>query len=418
MLFTNLDTIETAKAKLRGKLEEMGLRTESVNTTECFGRILAQDIISDVDVPSFRRTAMDGYAVICAETEGASEDNPVVLEMIGEVEMGKTPAFEIKPGTCAYVPTGGMFPKGADGLVIIENTDRGGEIPDISEGNVKIAMFSGALPGDNLVEPGEDMKKGETILKSGRKLRQQDIGVLAALGISEVEVYKPLSMTIISTGDELVGIHEVPEGGQVRDINSYTLMAMAQKYGIEVKSMHLLQDVDDILEECVRNATNEADFVAISGGSSVGKKDATAPIINKVASPGVFVHGIKLKPGRPTILGTDDETRTLFVGVPGHPASAIMSTEMIVIDTLRELMGCGKEPELQAVLAAPIKADKKRDTCITFHLIDHGPGTQLKAEPLRKKSGAITMLSQADAYVLLEAGQQMEEGETVAVRML
>ena len=418
MLFTNLDTIASAKAKLRGKLEELGLQTEIIKTTNCFGRILAQDIVSDVYIPSFRRTAMDGYAVICAETEGASEGNPVILDMIGEVEMGKAPDFAIEPGTCAYVPTGGMFPKGADGLVIIEDTDRGGEIPDASEDDVKVAMFSAASPGNNLVEIGEDMKKGDVVLKSGRKMRQQDIGVLAALGITEVEVFRPLSMTIISTGDELVGIDEIPEGGQVRDINSYTLMAMAEKYGMEVKSMHLLRDVDDVLEDCVREAMKEADIVAISGGSSVGKKDATAPIIDKVASPGVFVHGIKLKPGRPTILGTDDETRTLFVGVPGHPASAIMSTEMIVIDTLREIMGCGKEPEVPAVLTAPIKADKKRDTCITFHLIDNGPGSRLAAEPLRKKSGAITMLSQADAYVLLEAGQQMEEGELVSLRML
>lgn len=418
MLFTNLDTITSAKAKLREKLEELGLPTETAQIGDCFGRVLAQDIVSDMDVPSFRRTAMDGYAVICSETEGASEDAPVSMTMIGEVEMGKAPSFVIKPGTCAYVPTGGMLPEGADGIVIIENTDRGGDIPEASEGDVKVAMLAPAKPGANLVEPGEDMKRGEVVLKRGQKLRQQDIGVMAALGISEALVYRPFSMTIISTGDELVGIDEVPEGGQVRDINSYTLMALAQKYGIEVKGMHLLEDKEDLLRDCVREAMKESDIVAISGGSSVGKKDSTAPIIQQVAAPGVFVHGISLKPGRPTILGTDEETKTLFVGVPGHPASAIMSFEMIVIDTLKEVTGSGQQPLVPAVLTAPIKADQKRDTCITLHITDQGAGKELLAQPLKKKSGAITMLAQADAYVLLEAGAQMGEGETVYVRMI
>lgn len=427
MLIEKMESTEKAKEKLKESLKLMMPEKEVVPINEAYNRILAEDIISEIEVPGFLRTAMDGYALHCEDAAEASPENPVKLKYIGEVEMGKPPQFTVGKGECAYVPTGGMMPEGADGIVIIENTDRGGDIPSGNEKDIEnlyIEMRLSAVPGANLVEPDEDVAKGELVLASGRRIRPQEMGILAALGKKAVSVYKPYSMAIISTGDELVSIDDIPAGGQVRDINSYTMLGLAEKYGMAVTRMDLLKDKEDLLEEAVRAAMNEADIIAISGGSSVGKKDATARIIDEVADPGVFIHGVALKPGRPTILGLDEKTKTLFVGVPGHPASAMMSFELIVTDTIREMItgAGGSAKTVPAVLKGTAKAKGNRDTCITVRLAElesaKNSNIKFEATPVKKKSGAISMLSQADGYILIPAGRNVADGETVQVRLL
>lgn len=415
MLFKKLLTIDEAKEKFADIMDRRGLESEVVKIEQAYGRILAEDVVSNMDVPGFLRTAMDGYAVKCVETAGAGPNSPVRLKMIGEVEMGKAPEFEIKGGECAYVPTGGMVPEGADGLVIIEDTNRGGDIPDFKSchDDVYIEVFAQAEPEADFVSPDEDVSKDELIIEKGKKLQCREIGVLAALGLDEIRVYKNLKIAIISTGDELVGIGDMLKPPKVRDINSYTLMALAQKYGMEVTMMELLKDDEDIFESKVREAMRDSDIIAASGGSSVGKKDFTARIINKVANPGVIVHGIALKPGKPTILGYDDDSRTVFVGVPGHPSSAMMSFEIIVMDVIRRKYTgkTAEEKEIRAVLTVPVEAKKSRDTCVTVS-VKNG-----EAVPIGRKSGAITMLSRADGYILLKAGSSCKQGDIVNVKI-
>lgn len=414
MIFHELESITTAQKKLQDVLKQLELQNEEVAVTAAYGRILAEDVVSKLNVPGFRRTAMDGYAVRCQDVQSASKETPVTLPMVGEVKMGKAPGFTIGEGQCAYIPTGGMLPAGADGIVIIEDTAQGGEIPDAADGDVKIDMQAAAKPGANLVEIGEDVQQGETVLFRGTRLRASEIGALASLGVATVKVYRPLRLAILSTGDELVGIDEVPHPGQVRDINSYTIMAMAQKYGMQIVQMSLLKDDEALVGRTVREAMLQADLIALSGGSSVGKKDATVRIIETVASPGVFVHGIALKPGKPTILGWDQESSTIFAGVPGHPASAIMSFEMIVMTSIQRWL-CPRSAAMAAtvpmILGTEAKAKRIRDTCITVR-VENGIVT-----PVNKKSGAITMLSQADGYILIPAGESRRKGDSVDVHL-
>ena len=422
MIFTKLETVASAKAKMLEAIKSKGLETECVSITEAFGRTLAEDVKSNENIPGFVRTAMDGYAVKCEDVRGATPENPVKLKFIGEVCMGHVPEFTIEHGTCAYVPTGGMVPEGADGTVIIEKTKTGGDIPslpaDPDAEPIYIELYEQPKPNGNFVPIDEDVKKGEIVLAKGRKLRPQEIGTLASLGRTEVKVYKPLKMAIISTGDELVAIDATLAPAKVRDINSYSLMGLAQKYGMEITQMSLLEDDEELLEKTVREAMKTADIIAASGGSSVGKKDATARIFDKVSNPGIFVHGISLKPGKPTILGFDDETKTLLVGVPGHPASAMMSFEMVVMEPINEYM-TGKSAEesefvVPAFLTSEAKAKASRDTCITVSL---SAGDKPEATPINKKSSAITMLSQADGYIVISAGEVKNAGDMVKVHL-
>ena len=262
-------------------------------------------------IPAFRRSSVDGYAVCSKDTAGATESIPVFLKVLEEVEIGHPAVSKIEPGTCAYVPTGGMVPEGADAMVMVEYSER--------FGTDEVALYENVPYGKCIVLPGEDVKTGDIVLKAGTRIGPAQAGTLAALGVVQVPVFKPWKVAVLSTGDELVRIDQVPGPGQVRDINTWALSCYVKKTGLELVSAEAVRDEEVLLEEKIREAVKACDLILISGGSSQGKKDMTMEILNRISKEGVFTHGLALKPGKPTILGYDKEKNTLLGGLPGHP---------------------------------------------------------------------------------------------------
>lgn len=359
--------------------------TEFVGLDEAVGRVLAEDIVSGEYVPDFDRSTVDGYALHSADTFGCSDAIPAILPLFGQVQMGEEADFELPKGKCCYVPTGGAVPKGADCCVMIEYTE------DYGDGTVGISK-AGA-PGQNMIFRGDDVFPGKTVIEKGRVLASQDIGALAALGIVHVPAEKRLTIGIISTGDELVPPDETLKPGQVRDVNSPMLTAMLKAFGMECINYGICVDDEKKLAETVKRAIGECDTVLISGGSSVGVKDATARIIESMGE--LLLHGIAMKPGKPTILGKCGNKP--LVGLPGHPVAAYFVTRLFILPLLARLSGrTMPEYTVTAVLTESVSANHGRAQYGCVHLTEKNG--KFFAEPVRSKSGLITTLAGADGY--------------------
>lgn len=407
MKLLHVDTVKEAREKIIKAMEGTPLKTAAKSLLDAEGYVLAEDITAEENVPSFRRSTVDGYAVRSSDTAGAGESLPVFLKITGEVKMGEGAGTPVCPGTCVYVPTGGMIPDGADAVVMVEYCELFSES--------EAAVYKAAAPGANIVEAGDDMKAGEKALLRGTRLKPQSIGVLASLGITEVKVYCPFKISIISTGDELTSPSEKPGPGQVRDINTYSLYAQARKMHLEVSEYSVLKDDRDVLLKKVREAMQTSDIVTVSGGSSQGKKDETNSVIDELASEGAFTHGLALKPGKPTILGYDSPTRTLLMGLPGHPAAAMLVFELLTGWLWRALSGEREPFPVTAYISTNLPAAPGKLTCQLVHL-EAGEGGELLAVPVLGRSGLITTLTKADGYVLIEENKEgLKKGEQVAV---
>lgn len=381
---------------LSGRFEALGV--EKTPTHEATGRILGEDIKSDVNLPDFARSTMDGYATHAADTFGASQGNPAILTVKGAVSMGRTPDFSIQPGEAAKISTGGMLPESADSVVMIEYS----EIID----ETTIEVFKAVAPGDHSIAKGEDFKKGESVLFRGQRLRPQDVGVLAAFGKQMAPVYKKPEVAIISTGDEIVSPEETPGPGQIRDINTYTLAGMIIKAGGIPKIMGIVPDsFSDIREKCLR-AFDEADMALISGGSSVGARDYTVDAISSMPESEILVHGISISPGKPTILAAVGKKP--FWGLPGHVASAMVVFDRVVRPFLEHIGGLApefkKQRRILARLSRNISSAQGRVDYVRVRL-ENRDGV-LVAEPLLGKSGLINTMVKANA--LLEIGINTE----------
>ena len=326
-----VDTLEEARAKMMNAIGEWKLSSEEVNLTEALGRVLSADVYSLHPVPDFRRSTVDGYAVRAKDTQGASEGLPAFLEVVEEVVMGQEAKAKIVSGQCAYVPTGGMVPEGADAMVMVEYSEPFDED--------HIAVYDAVSPGRNVVGIGEDILGNKVLLSKGTVIRAQEIGALSSAGILKVGVYRKMRLTIVSTGDELVEASANLSMGQIRDVNTNALEALAKKHGFVVVRSTVLRDEEALLKDTVKEAMKDSDMVIVSGGSSQGKKDVTAKVMNELGNPGVFTHGIALKPGKPTIGGYDKETGTILIGLPGHPVAAMMVFELFGVWILEELTG-------------------------------------------------------------------------------
>ena len=405
MKLLTVDTIEEARKKLLDCTAHWELPVENLELSLALGWILGQDIISPEDIPGFRRSAVDGYAVNAADTAGAGESVPVFLKLIGSVEMGKASAFSLQRGECAYVPTGGMIPEGADAMVMVEYCETFGN---------EIAIHESTAVGSYIVRIDEDAKKGDILLGRGTKIRSQETGALAAAGFTEVPVFVPFRMSIISSGDELVSVSEKPRPGEVRDINTHILSALAEESGYHITETRTIRDDGAALEGAVRNAMRSNDVVVLSGGSSQGTKDMTSQVISRVSKPGVFTHGLAIKPGKPTILGYDRETDTLIVGLPGHPVSALIVFRVLLSWLARQLR-CEKEPfAFPAKISCNIASSPGRTTYqpVSLRSCDGG----YLADPIFGKSGMITTLTKSDGYIIIDLNKEgLKEGEAVQV---
>jgi len=292
MELLKVKTVKEMAQIINEHFNELRPRTETVSIYEALDRVLAADVISSVDVPHFDRSVVDGYAVKLGDVSGASTGIPGFLTMVGEVEMGRVTTLALKPGETVYVPTGGMVPEGTEAMVMIEYTEQLGE--------TDLAVYTNVGANENMMLTGDDIKVGEGIFQRGHKLRPQDIGVLSALGKTEIEVFEPLKIAIISTGDEIVKPGEIPQKGQIVDINTPALIAMTKLFGAEVACVDYAKDDLDHIKLAAKAALGSSDVVVLSGGSSMGEKDFTVKVIEELGT--VLLHGLSVKPGKPTIL--------------------------------------------------------------------------------------------------------------------
>ena len=358
---------------------------EIIPLSDAMGRVLAEDIAATEYVPDFDRSTVDGYAVRARDTFGCTDAIPAILPLQGEVLMGEGAEFELKPEYCVTVPTGGAVPRGADSVVMLEYTE------DYGDGTMGI--LKPAAPGQNMIFRGDDVFPGKVILKKGRVLSSQDIGALAAIGRVQVPVARKLTVGVISTGDELVPPEVTPGPGQVRDVNSPMLFAMLTAFGVRVVNYGIVIDDEVRLAAVVRKAADECDAVLLSGGSSVGVKDAACRIIQSMGE--LLLHGIAMKPGKPTILGKTGSKP--LVGLPGHPVAAYFVTKLFVLPMLGRMMGRDRTVyTVTAHLTENISANHGRAQYHCCHL-EYRDNT-LWAVPIRGKSGLITTLAGAEGY--------------------
>lgn len=377
--------------------------TERVALTASLGRVLAQDVTAVEYVPDFHRSTVDGYAVRGADTFGCSDSIPAILTVTGAVSMGAAAEGEVAENTCMAIPTGGALPPGADAVVMIEYTE------DYGDGT--IGVVKPAAPGSNLVYRGDDVRPGKVVLQTGRVLTAADIGAMAALGLGTVPVVRRPRVAIISTGDELVAVTEQPGPGQVRDVNSALLAAAVSSYGGEAVPMGALRDDETLLEETVRRALEICDCVLISGGSSVGEKDATCRVVERLGR--LLLHGVAMKPGKPTILGMAEEKPVM--GLPGHPGAAFFVADLFVKPLLARMQGrrTVRRP-VSAVLTETVSANHGRAQYTGVHLTEWNG--RFDAQPIRSKSGLISTLAGSDGYFSIPRDcEGLPQGSTVAV---
>ncbi|MGD0282254.1 MAG: molybdopterin-binding protein, partial [Dissulfurispiraceae bacterium] len=320
-----------ALMRIMDELTDCTRPSEMLTIEECYGRVIAADIVSSEYLPAFPRSTVDGYAVLAQDTFGAKETSPAYLALKYEVLMGEAPDFELKNGIAAKIPTGGMLPHEADAVVMLEHVQPvSGEM---------IEILRSVAPGDNVIRKGEDVDKGATVLTAGKKLRAQDIGALAGIGITGIEVFKKPVLSFISTGDEIVSPRSPLRLGQVRDINSFTLAGLVMDHGGILVKKGIFSDDYGVIRKAVEESLQDSDMVLISGGTSAGTKDMTAAIISDIGKPGVLFHGVSLKPGKPMIGGVVHGKPVL--GLPGHPAATVVCFDLFIKPLLYKLSGLG-----------------------------------------------------------------------------
>ena len=359
---------------------------EKIPVCSAWGRVLAEELVCGEYIPGFDRSTVDGYAIRAVDSFGCSEAIPAILPLGAAVEMGKSAPEPLEKGRCVPIPTGGALPKGADAVVMIEYTE------DYGDGSVGI--FKPAAPGENVIYKGDDARPGKRILSAGRRLTAPDIGALAAMGMPSVSVVRKPLVGILSTGDELVPPEEAPAAGQVRDVNSATLAALCQSAGAECETYGIVPDDESALGQALDEALSRCDTVIISGGSSVGQKDAVSRVI---ASRGeLLFHGIAMKPGKPTMLGKVGGKGVW--GLPGHPVAAFFTAQLFVCPLIARLGGRSMETKtVRARLTEPLSANHGRAQYTGVFLREEGG--QLFALPIRSKSGLIVTLADSDGFL-------------------
>lgn len=406
MKLLQVDTLQEAQKKLFDCFKNKQLTTISVTLDKAQGKILAEDIFSKENIPSFYRSTVDGYAVKAKDTQGASESIPAFLEIVEEISIGSKSILTIKDGQCAYVPTGGMLPLGADAVVMVEYSE--------AFDKNHVAIYDPVAFGKSVVVPGEDAKQGEIILKKGTVLNSAQIGALAAVGQWDIFVYEPLKISIISTGDELVEVDKTPQDGQVRDVNTWALKALALQAGMQVVMAVKLKDDEALLAQTVKKAMGISDVVLTSGGSSQGKKDITSQILGDVASSGVITHGLAMKPGKPTILAFDDNSQAILVGLPGHPVASLSVFQLLIVWLWQEKTHQQRQKPSLAKIKTNTAGAPGKTTCLLVELIE-GENEYI-ARPILGKSGLITTMTKADGYTLIDMNKEgLQKGEMVEI---
>ncbi|WP_346353780.1 molybdopterin-binding protein [Azotosporobacter soli] len=409
MEFFRCISLEEGRRQIAAALADIRTAVELVALAQACGRVLAEDVFSRENLPAFARSTVDGFAVNSADTFGAGEGLPALLELDGEILMGSTAEGRVGNGAGMTIPTGGMLPEGADSVVMLEHTQR----PDATT----LLVLKPVAPGENIVRAGDDISAGGLILSKGSRITPQDIGALAACGIAELKVYCPPVVGVLSTGDEVIEPQLTPKDGQVRDANGPALAALIEAAGCRVIRYGIIRDEKAALRECLAEAAAACHAIVLSGGSSVGVRDHTVEVLEEMGQRPVVFHGLAVKPGKPAIFAMLGKTAVF--GLPGHPVAALTVCRQLVLPALDSLSGkCRKDQiKVRAKMTRNMASAAGRDDFIKVRL-RYEAGEYL-AEPVLGKSGLIFTMTQADGEVHIPADKTgLYEAEWVTVELL
>ncbi len=409
-MFRRLMSFDEAKQAIDEKLKLGVVGEEETLLLEAYGRILAEKVVSTLDIPPFDRSTVDGYAVKAEDTFGAEEGQPAKLAALGMVSVGEQPKICIEKGEAAEIVTGAPVPEGADAIVMVEDTDKH---------DVELCIFRAVTRDENVMKRGSDIKKGETVLKVGRVLGASEIGVLAAVGLTRVKVFKVPVVAVLSTGAEVAEPGKKLPAGKIYDINAYSLSTAVSESGGKPVYLGVVADDKDKLDEALKRALTSADMVLTSGGVSVGPKDYMPQVVNSLGEPGVFINGIAVKPGKPTTVALIGK-KPVF-SLPGHPTSALLLFHLLARPVLQLMSGRPtiEEKTVKALATKRMFSAKGRRTFVMIKMKLDKFDRQV-VEPVETgASGAITTLAKADGFVEIPAYQQfIDAGEEVVVTLL
>lgn len=408
------ETVSLAEARelLQKFLPPCSIRKVSMPIEETLGRICAEDIRSPENLPRYPRSTMDGYAVRAQETFGASENLPVYLEVSGEVLMGEFPDQGPKPGACHRIATGGLLPPGTDAVVMLEHT--------VAVDNNLIEVVQPVAAGANIIDAGEDIATADILLATGHRIRPHDIGLLAGVGIETVQVYRKVRVGIISTGDEIVPHNQIPPPGKIRDMNSVSLAAQVRALGGEPAFYGIANDNQEELTSMMRAASRDNDIVLLSGSSSVGTRDLGETVIDTMGSPGIILHGVSVKPGKPVIIARAGDI--MIFGLPGHPVSTAVSFDLFVRPAIIHQSGITadglpRHRTMNARLMRNINSASGRTDFIRVQVTTM-PGQVPEAHPILGKSSALSTMVKAHGYLEIEEKLQgLHQGELVEIKL-
>jgi len=397
-------TIEEARVTLEKRWRTRPREVE-VLLDEAAGQVLAEDVFSRINVPPFDRAAFDGYAVRAVDTFGAGEESPIELMQVGNVRAGEWPKIKIRRGQCTKIDTGAPVPKGANAVVMLEHSTARAKA---------VRVFRAVAPGENIAKRGSEIKRGTKVLKAGEMITPQTLGTIAAIGRKRVKVYSPPKVAVISSGVELVAAGSPLKRGKIYDVNGPAICRAVELCGGEASYLGVARDEFRSLATLLKRGLTTCDVVVLSGGSSAGAGDIAPSVVNGLGNPGVLVHGLALRPGKPTFLAVV-QGKPIF-GLPGYPVSALMVFDQLVVPYLRRLGGLPQveRAKVRAKLASKILSARGRRELVPVKLVQKWQ--KIYAEPILKGSGAITSLSLADGYIDVPLEREIVgKGEAVEV---
>ncbi len=382
--------------------------TKTLLIEESLDYVMAEDVYAGENIPQFNKSTVDGYAVIASDTFGCSENMPNFLTNISEIFMGTEATLALGPGQCQRIATGGMLPPNSDAVIMQEYTERMDDL---------VTIYRSMGPWENVIRVGEDLSESDMVFAKGHKIRPQDIGILASIGKTEILVYKQLKIAVISTGDELVEPSVKDLGiAQIRDINGYAVRAQLQKENYQVDYHGIIKDNYQTIKAKVNDLYDQYDCIILSGGSSVGTKDVTVDIIEELADVTILSHGLAVKPGKPTIIAKSQDK--LIVGLPGHPVSAMVILQNVILPILRNIQGIKDakyQASIQAYITHNIDSQTGRMDVIRVRL-EKGQDGKLYAKPMLGKAGVFSSLIKADGYIIInEPLEGIAKGKEVEV---
>lgn len=397
----NVKTIAEVSTLIRERFGKKRMGTEHLPFEKALNRVLAEDVLAAEFVPDFNRSTVDGYAVIASDIFGCSDAIPALLTLSAELNMGEHTDLVLEKGHCAYVPTGGELPANADAVVMLEFTE------DYGDGT--IAVYKPSAPGTNMIFRGDDVKPGDRLFAAGKLLSAADIGALAAMGITAIPLMKRPLVGIISTGDELLPADQPLTIGKIRDVNAPMLEAAAARAGVESRFYGIIEDDREAIRDAMLRAIEECDMLLISGGTSVGLKDAIPELISELGE--LIVHGVAAKPGKPTIFGAIQD-KPVF-GLPGNPVAAFFMFHILVGPLLYSLLGTErKDKKVTGPISRAVSSNHGREEYIPAFMKEG------VIYPIASKSGLITTLAGAHGFIRIERDcEGLKQGEIVELTL-